>query len=663
MRTLSRPAVWTHFRRYGWLFAVTFSVAFGASSAVPVAEDPGLAPFNRVIAEHPADVTALIARTRYRFAKLNQGRKDIGDYPLGANYAYEDVAFTDALKPILNEIDDVIARQPESAALLIERSRIRLVYQACSSGHRGYIFGFADPVKDLVRATEMEPANAAAWYELGLAHLSLWLLHDHTMTRPQLVGKEDARMAKKRVGLTAALHAFSRAILASPESSGFAHLMRLKTQRALARGVDLNQTLVDTDAIIRQDLAPTDPAWDSVLHSARPAAKRASYLAEAHFLRGQVRVARGEFTAGLADFDHVLVLEPADSSVPFDRGRLFVQRGDYARAIADLDALVKARPYFAEGWFWRGVAHDGAGEIELARADFDQAIKYDKTIGQKLTHSRYDLMAPDPARGLAPQPITVDARIVPSGTALEHKNAGNALRGKGDEFGALGEYSAAVLIDPTFADGYNNRGSSYRTLQEIDLALADLNHAIELDPKHRVAYLNRAIVWGDLGDNSRARADYDHAVDYADSDFLRGQAHVARGHMKETDRDNKAAEADYRRASELNPVDGAAWRSLGLLELKQSRFPSAIESFRQALKRDPKNVINRVYLAVILAVQRNESAGAELETAIRDHTTSDQLEEAEQILDRAIKSYPNSEGLKALKESLRKSQGKGANFV
>lgn len=661
MRFPSSSAFWPRLGRSSLLFAVTLSVALGANPSVPSPTDPDLARLERAIAEHPDGAAARIARTRYRFAKLNQGRPDIGDNPLTQDYGADDRAFADALQPILTELDADVEhhRRPESAALLIERARVRLVYQAHFSGRSGRAFLFEETVTDLIHATELEPANAAAWYELGLAHLALWGPDATATTGPNLLWNDEERYAGKK----AALYAFSRAILAQPDHSGFAHLLRLWTQRAMKLGADPDQMLADADAIIGQDLAPTDAAWDAVLHPARPAAKRADYLAETYYLRGQVRVSRGEFSAALADLDQALALEPTNLSVRLERGRLLVRRGDYAQAIVDLTAMVTAQPNFAEGWFWRGIAHDGAGEIELARADFDQATKHDKNISRKLAHTRYDPVAPDPARGLAPAPVTADAHPVRRGTALDHKNAGNALRGKGNDYGALREYGMALMIDPTFADGYNNRGSSYRAWQEIDLALADFNRAIELDPTHRAAYLNRALLWHELRDHARARADCDHAVDYADSDYLRGQALLARGRMKEIAQETKAAEADYRRATEVTPTDGAAWSTLALLEFNQSRFPVATEHFRQSLTHDPKNVTNRVYLAVVLAIERDKSAGDELDTAIRDHTRREQMDEATRIVDRALKIYPGSSALQALKDKITEQKKKSVLFV
>ena len=62
---------------------------------------------------------------------------------------------------------------------------------------------------------------------------------------------------------------------------------------------------------------------------------------------------------------------------------------------------------------------------------------------------------------MAPPPQKDDVKIEIPGTALDHKNAGNELRGKKDVDGALNEYNLVLMIDPNFADALNNRAQEH----------------------------------------------------------------------------------------------------------------------------------------------------------------------------------------------------------
>lgn len=64
---------------------------------------------------------------------------------------------------------------------------------------------------------------------------------------------------------------------------------------------------------------------------------------------------------------------------------------------------------------------------------------------------------------------------------------------------ALNDYTAAINIDPSFAEYHMNRGATYARLQNYNAALADLIKAGELDPNNPVIYLNRSIVYHSLG--------------------------------------------------------------------------------------------------------------------------------------------------------------------
>ena len=61
----------------------------------------------------------------------------------------------------------------------------------------------------------------------------------------------------------------------------------------------------------------------------------------------------------------------------------------------------------------------------------------------------------------------------------------------GDYERAIQCLTAAIAINPTFAEGYSNRGCAYQSLKKYDEALQDFQHAIALKPFYLEAYYNQ----------------------------------------------------------------------------------------------------------------------------------------------------------------------------
>jgi tetratricopeptide (TPR) repeat protein len=77
-----------------------------------------------------------------------------------------------------------------------------------------------------------------------------------------------------------------------------------------------------------------------------------------------------------------------------------------------------------------------------------------------------------------------------------------------DFAGAIADFSRAIELDPTSAETYNYRGTSYFWLKEFQKALADYNRAIDLDPNLTLAYYNRGYVRIELKDKVGAIEDF-----------------------------------------------------------------------------------------------------------------------------------------------------------
>lgn len=76
---------------------------------------------------------------------------------------------------------------------------------------------------------------------------------------------------------------------------------------------------------------------------------------------------------------------------------------------------------------------------------------------------------------------------------------------------ALKDLNRVIELKPR-ADYFNNRGTYFRKLGQLDRAIEDFDRSVALDPKYHVAYWNRGLAYQDKGDKERAAADYRQAL-------------------------------------------------------------------------------------------------------------------------------------------------------
>lgn len=77
---------------------------------------------------------------------------------------------------------------------------------------------------------------------------------------------------------------------------------------------------------------------------------------------------------------------------------------------------------------------------------------------------------------------------------------------------AVEAFTEAIGLNPSSAEAYYMRASSYTAEKSWGSALLDLNETLRLDPKHVKAYIARGTVHATIGDNRKALRDFDEAV-------------------------------------------------------------------------------------------------------------------------------------------------------
>jgi len=124
---------------------------------------------------------------------------------------------------------------------------------------------------------------------------------------------------------------------------------------------------------------------------------------------------------------------------------------------------------------------------------------------------------------------------------------GEASFENGEYAAAIMAYTAALALNPNFAEAYNDRGLAYYRRDEIDRALLDYERALALRPDYVNALTNHAVAIFDRAANDTVIAETSRALalDPADDVALvyRGNAYQRKGDYERALDDWLAAQA------------------------------------------------------------------------------------------------------------------------
>jgi len=108
---------------------------------------------------------------------------------------------------------------------------------------------------------------------------------------------------------------------------------------------------------------------------------------------------------------------------------------------------------------------------------------------QKLTSCTAAIAAGTPAAGVAAS----------HDLAVLYANRGNAYLNKHDLDHALGDFEAAIKLDPQYILPLDGRGLVYQNRGQLDRAIADFDHAVALEPENRSRSISAATPIGQRG--------------------------------------------------------------------------------------------------------------------------------------------------------------------
>jgi tetratricopeptide (TPR) repeat protein len=173
--------------------------------------------------------------------------------------------------------------------------------------------------------------------------------------------------------------------------------------------------------------------------------------------RGDAHLAKGEFDAAIADYEHALKLQPGLLAVRANRALAQSEKHNFDQAIADYTAIIAAGAATAETYNNRRLAYEAKGDYDHAVEDYLNAARIDAAYGNIKLSSKYD------------PPF------------VHH---GDVHLAQGDLEAAIGDYDQAIKLDPSLAGAWAGRARAYLKKPDLEHAIADFDQAFTLAPNN-----------------------------------------------------------------------------------------------------------------------------------------------------------------------------------
>jgi len=251
-----------------------------------------------------------------------------------------------------------------------------------------------------------------------------------------------------------------------------------------------------------------------------------------HHNRAQVLAALGRQEAALAEFGHVIDVDPNYPEYRFDRGNLLSRMGRQAEAMADYEDAMRLGPPFPELYYNRGDLRAATGDLEGAIADFRYVLDLEPDyLDARVSLASLLLDAGEPQDAAAQARAGLD--ITPDEARL-HCTLGLAMLDLADHEAAWQSFTRALAIDPGLPEALADRAVAAYELGRYADAIADLTAALHTRPGDPDLLYNRGFALQAAGRPADAIADYSLALaaDGADRAALlyqRGRCYAALG--------------------------------------------------------------------------------------------------------------------------------------
>jgi len=220
-------------------------------------------------------------------------------------------------------------------------------------------------------------------------------------------------------------------------------------------------------------------------------------------------------------------------------------------------------------------------------------------------------------------------------------NLGNALSGCGRLDEAMASFNRAVEIYPRYADAWRNLGICQIQRGDYQAAAIAFKRCLEIRPRDPGAWLGLGNVMRQQQDLEQAINCYDKALKI-DPDYA--EAHYNLGICLRIKQRTTEALTHFQTARRFGLDRAELFQNLGSAYIDTGEINSAIDAYREAIRRNPEDLISHRNLNALLWEQEIQDEHLEsYKTALIRKPASEQLINAYAIALNQIQSYTDAE--------------------
>ena len=289
------------------------------------------------------------------------------------------------------------------------------------------------------------------------------------------------------------------------------------------------------------------------------------------------------------------------------------QRSDILRsAEADCASALKQDPGMPEAYVALGMIKKEEGRPDEAIADYSKAIEADSKFG--VAYTRRGLAYVDQGNNASAEQDFKQAISLRSSNAAAHYGLGRVFTNQGQYDAADKELNTALSLNRNSAPIHIARGDNFGKQGNVVAALKEYNAAIAIKAENSDAYMKVADIFEDRGDLEMSLA-------------------------------------DLRSGLALNPDSEPLHERIADVNLRLEKFDNAIKEYNTALELQPGDAkaVKGLTRAYMLKSQKDASGAFFM---------SNNYEEAEAQIQKAIKLNPNDLELRLADAKFRSMSGK-----
>lgn len=513
---------------------------------------------------------------------------------------------------------------------LIELGKLSRENLSIAYSNRGGAYRTSDnerALRDLVKAIELDPKNASAFYNRALVYRSLQQavksLDD--LNRSIELDPKDWQSWLERGKEFNSRDQFARAIADLDKAIA---LNDKSAPAYYSRGLALISIYLDDRGKNGRD-ANKEKLLRAMADYSRaveiePSAEILKHRANGFVLLGSQRDANG-------DLDHALKLDPKYRPALLDRAKYHLDAQEFEPAIALATRVLEGAPKTPRAAAIRARALAGSGKHAAALVDFDAAVLAEPKDHQLRFDRGYLLLEylskMDNAKDRAIADFTAAMAIEPD-NGFSYLNRARAYQRLDKHALALEDFAVAIRLLPDNDAAYRFRSTSYLAQKAFDRAMTDANKAIELAPKDAVLFYNRAMIREAMAELPAAIADLDKAVELEGNDGVTWLS--ARGLFFHNNKIHDREVADLTLIIARTPPNADAHSARAEAFIDWGKPAEGLADIDRAIKLDVDEPSHKMLRAKIFeATGRKAEAIADYKTALNKDP---QLAEAKQAL-------------------------------